>query len=409
MSQNGTQSSDSTEPNSSSAESTGWPACELESVSWQAPEDSHTSRRQKLKARGPYQACVPAFIAGVNPALPSDLIAELEDAATAIARFDLEVGNFVAPFDAILMRSESASSSEVENLTASAKQLALASIGEKNSRNAQIVVDNVSAMRAALDLGDAPTGGAIIEMHRALLGRSRPEICGSWRSRAVWIGGQSPHTADFVGPESGRIDDLIADLELFMRRTDLLVLAQVALAHAQFETIHPFVDGNGRTGRALVQSLLRHTGLAENTAIPISAGLLHDTQRYFSALSAYRRGEIVPIIRAFSEAAFRAISNGRLLVKNLQQITDGWAAAHKFRANSAPSRILGILLDQPVVSVALLRDRLGLSATALIAGISRLVEAGVLTSLNGNKRNRIWLAEEVLIALDAFAARARRR
>lgn len=387
----------------------GWPACDFEPVAWQTPEFQHTSRRQQLKARGPYQACVPALIAEVHPVLPSELVAELEDAATAIARFDNEIGSFVAPFDAILMRSESASSSEVENLTASAKQLALASIGEKNSRNAQIVVDNVSAMRAALNLGEAPTGSAIIEMHRALLGRSQPEICGAWRSRAVWVGGQSPHTAEFVGPESSRIGVLIADLEGFMQRTDLPVLAQVALAHAQFETIHPFEDGNGRTGRALVQGLLRHTGLAENTAIPISAGLLHDTKRYFSALSAYRRGDIEPIIRTFTEATFRAISNGRALVKNLQQITDGWSAAHKFRAKSAASRVIGVLVEQPVVSIKLLQVRLGLSAPALAAGVEQLVEAGVLKPLNTNKRNRIWFAEDVLVALDDFAARSRRR
>jgi Fic family protein len=246
-------------------------------------------------------------------------------------------------------------------------------------------------------------------MHRALLGRSQPEICGAWRSKAVWVRGHSPHTAEYVGPESARINELIADLEIFMQRTDLPVLAQVALAHAQFETIHPFEDGNGRTGRALVQSLLRHTGIAANTAIPISAGLLHDTQHYFSALSAYRRGEIVPIIRTFTEATFRAISNGRALVKNLQNITDDWATAHKFRAKSAASKIQSILIEQPVVSIPLLRERFGLSAPALAAGVSQLVEAGFLKPLNANKRNRIWLAEEVLVALDEFAARSRRR
>ena len=246
--------------------SAGWPACDYESVTWQTPGNQHTSRRQQLKARGPYQACVPAFIAGVHPVLPSELVAELEDAATAIARFDFEIGGFVAPFDAILMRSESASSSEVENLTAGAKQLALASIGEKNSRNAQIVVDNVSAMRAALALGEAPTGSAIIEMHRALLGRSQPEICGAWRSKAVWVRGHSPHTAEYVGPESARINELIADLEIFMQRTDLPILAQVALAHAQFETIHPFEDGNGRTGHVATESSARAP------VVPASAG-----------------------------------------------------------------------------------------------------------------------------------------
>lgn len=386
-----------------------WPALRYESITWNETTESSASRKNKLSARGPYQAAIPAFIADAHPLIRNELLAEVEDATTALAKFDFEIGTFTAPFDAILLRSESASSSEVENLTASAKQLALAELGEKNSSNARIVVDNVSAMRAALELSKEPSASSIIEMHRALLGRTRPEICGSWRDRPVWIGGFSPHSADFVGPESSRIPELIADLEIFMKRADLPILVQVAISHAQFETIHPFEDGNGRTGRALVQSLLRHTELTTNTAIPVSAGLLHDTEKYFDALNAYRDGEIEPIIEAFTEAVFRAISNGRQLVQDLQNIADAWSGAHSFRRNSGAARILSLLIAQPVVSINLLTERLGLSSTAVSNSIDQLVETGVLRPLNPKKRNRMWVSDEVLEALDAFAARSRRR
>ena len=386
-----------------------WPPVEYESQTWAGDDQPHFSRRQQLQARGPYLAAVPPLIAKLHPALPNELLAEIEDATTTLARFDFEVGTFTAPFASILLRSESASSSEVENLTVSAKQLALAELGAQTANNAKIVVDNVAAMAAALQLADDLSGQSIIEMHRALLERTRPEICGAWRDRPVWIGGNSPHSAEYVGPASERVSGLIADLEAFMRRTDLPILAQVAIAHAQFETIHPFEDGNGRTGRALVQSLLRHTGLTTNTAVPVSAGLLHDTNRYFAALDAYRDGDILPIIRAFTEATFRAVGNGSTLVTELQKISQGWADNVKVRADSAAAKILNLLIEQPAFTQPLMQKRLGVSAQAIFAAIESLVAAGVLKQLNANRRNRVWVAEEVIVALDNFAARARRK
>jgi Fic family protein len=114
-------------------------------------------------------------------------------------------------------------------------------------------------------------------MQRALLGEPEDTQKHGWRNEQVWIGGGiSPHTAEFVPPVHGRIQHFIDDLMRFIDRDDLPVLAQIAIAHAQFETIHPFVDGNGRTGRALVQSLLRAKGVTVSTTVPLSAGLLNE-------------------------------------------------------------------------------------------------------------------------------------
>ncbi len=170
-----------------------------------------------------------------------------------------EAGLVAAPFASILLRTESASSSEVENLTSSAKQVALAEIGASRSGNARLVVANVRAMKAAIILSDRLDESAIIEMHEALLSDSAPAVVGRWRDEQVWIGGGSvsPHSASFVPPHHDRVEALMADLIGFTRRTDVPVLAQAAIAHAQFETIHPFPDGNGRTGRAIIQSMLR--------------------------------------------------------------------------------------------------------------------------------------------------------
>ena len=155
-------------------------------------------------------------------------------------------------FASILLRTEGASSTEIENLTSGARQIALAELGEHCSRNAQLIVGNVSAMQAALHLSEFIDGHAILEMHRALIEQSNPDIVGHWRDQQVWICGGSlgPHAAQFVPPHHERVTALMDDLVVFANRVDLPVLARTAIAPAQFETIHPFSDGNGRFGRA---------------------------------------------------------------------------------------------------------------------------------------------------------------
>src|SRR5690606_15292452 len=146
-----------------------------------------------------------------------------------------------------------------------------------------------------------------------------------FRDQQVWIGGTdySPHRADFVPPVASRINRSIQDLCAFSERTDLPLLAQAAIAHAQFETIHPFNDGNGRGGRALVHVMLRNGGATTRTTVPVSAGLLSDTGAYHDALTAYRNGDPNPIIEEFSRAAFAALRNGQQLVTDLRTLHDG--------------------------------------------------------------------------------------
>jgi len=114
-------------------------------------------------------------------------------------------------------------------------------------------------MQAAIDLSRAISPAAIQQMHAVLLADQPRHTPGRWREEAVWIGtrSDSPVGASFVAPHHSRIDSLVDDVVSFARRTDIPPLVSVAVAHAQFETIHPFTDGNGRTGRALAQSLLR--------------------------------------------------------------------------------------------------------------------------------------------------------
>ncbi|MGM7697395.1 Fic family protein [Microbacterium sp. A84] len=343
--------------------------------------------------------------------LAAATLALADDASQELARFDAEAGMVAAPFASILLRSESASSSEVENLTSSAKQVALAEIGESKSGNARLVIANVRAMNAAMALSDRLDEDSILAMQDALLRDTAPEFVGRWRDQQVWMGGgnMSPHTARFIPPHQSRVPALITDMVAFARRTDVPVLAQAAITHAQFETIHPFPDGNGRTGRALLQGMLRHGRLTRNVTVPVSAGLLQDTDAYFHALTEYRAGRPDVIVAIVAEAAFAAVTNGRALVNDIQAAAHRWDSQVAARSDSSVHLVKKYLLRQPVVNTKTTADELGISEVAAQGAIDRLVDTEVLAQISTGRRNRIWQAPEILAALDAFGVRARRR
>ncbi|MDR1214949.1 MAG: Fic family protein [Propionibacteriaceae bacterium] len=399
----------------------GW-----ETHPWRHEPDHSASRRQRLSARGPYEAAVPVVITESAPQVDAGLQAEAEDAVREITRFDAEVtaiaerraaresdgtATELAPLASVLLRTESASSSQIEGVTAGARALALAAIDAKAGPNAKMVTANVTAMRRAVALADDISVDTILAAHQALLDRQAWAAPGQLRDQQVWIGSDalSPHTASFVPPHHSRIRAALDDLIAFVRRVDLPVLAQVAIAHAQFETIHPFNDGNGRTGRTLVHAMLRHSGVTRKLTIPVSAGLLTDTSGYFRALTDYREGYIETIVHQFINASFRAISNGRILVDDLENVYEDWSEKLPARRGSAARRLLPHLLNQPAVNVAHVESATGVALSAAQRAVEQLEEAEILQRTSGNQRNRVWIAQDVIDALDAFAERVGRR
>lgn len=367
---------------------------------------------QRERIRLAYSAAVVPSIAHLSVDIPGDLAADADEATQLLTRFDAEVGPGGLPLASILLRTESASSSEIENLTSGARAIAEAELGERETGDAAQIVRNVRTMEAALALADDLDGQSIIAMQTALLGSFEPEQTGSWRNEQVWIGGDSlsPHLADFVPPHHDRVPAAMDDLVSFIGRLDIPVLAHVAIAHAQFETIHPFPDGNGRTGRAVVQAILRHSQVTTNITVPVSAGLLHDVEGYYAALGAYRRGDVRPIIDAFARAAGYAVVNGRQLVRDLQGIKADWDARIRgLRSDAAARRVSVLAIAHPVLNYDIVARELAISPATAFRALDALVERGVLKAANSQRRNRIWLADPVLHAMDDFAARAGRR
>ncbi|KQO60404.1 Fic family protein [Curtobacterium sp. Leaf261] len=394
-----------------------WPALGAEQRPWVSRLDRQDlTRRQWDLSRGPYTASIVPEIAELTVRVDDDTAAEAAEASAMLTRFDAELGTSMMPFASILLRSESASSSQIEDLTSGARAIAETELGERTTGNAGLIVRNVRAMQAALDLVERIDSGGIdddgiIAMHAALLVDHAPAMTGSYRDEQVWIGGSgvSPHQAVFVPPHEDRVPAGMADLVAFTRRLDVPALEHAAVAHAQFETIHPFPDGNGRTGRAIVQAMLRGARLTENVTVPVSAGLLHDVEGYYAALDSYRAGDVDPIVRTFSAAAVFAVQNGRLLAADLHATRTTWAdALSGLRTDHSARRVADLLLEQPVVSAPVVAARLGISAPAAYRSLEALVEHGVVHPTNSHRRNRIWIADEVIEALDDFAARAAR-
>ncbi|MEQ6897947.1 Fic family protein [Microbacterium sp. KR10-403] len=391
-----------------------------ESFDWRPRVPEMYSRAEVLRQTGAYEAAVTATIADWEPRISGEDAADVEDATRQLVAFDqhaqrtLGTGSpALGPMTAILLRTESASSSQIEHLTASAKQLALAEIDEGDKQNALTVIGNVRAMEAALALADDISETAILSMHRALLSH-QPGLeheAGKYRREQVWIGtgNAGPRLAEFVAPHHDRIPGAIQDLVAFARREDVSVLVQVAVAHAQFETIHPFVDGNGRTGRALAQSILRSKGLVDSTAVPISAGLLVDVDNYFAALGAFRDGDAGPIVRQFAMASRIAAKSGGRLVDDLaNELEDSRARMKGIRADAAAWKVLPALVGQPAVNTKYLMTALGLGEMAALRALDALTEREVLVETTGNSRGRVWQHRGIFAVLDAYAAEIRR-
>ncbi|HEX5969398.1 MAG TPA: Fic family protein, partial [Intrasporangium sp.] len=358
-----------------------------------------------------YQAAVVPEIATVSVELPGDVAADLDDATRLLTAFDAGGAGEVAPFAAILLRSESAASSHIENLTSSARALAEAAIGAGDRSNAVAVLANVRTMQAAMDLAGDLDVASILSMHRALMTGQQRFRPGRWRGEQVWIGGTGLHPGDaeFVPPVAAGVPRLMDDLVAFLDRDDVPPLALGALAHAQFETIHPFADGNGRTGRALLHASLLNTGVIHRVTVPISAGLLVAKDRYFAALGSYRAGDAEPILRCVADAARAGVTVGRRLVDRLREVRGEWDRRVEARSDSAVWPIADLLLRQPVVTARLVMADLAVSAPTAQAALSRLVDAGVLVESTGWKRNRVYRSPEVLDALDGYAAGLGRR
>ncbi|WP_231587538.1 Fic family protein [Corynebacterium comes] len=387
-----------------------WPHVSHESLPWAS--SAPLSVRARAKQPTEYESSLVPGIAEAPPTLHPDTLAAVDRATIAVTRFDAAQAASTLPLTPLLLRGESAASSRIEQLTSSARRILEAELLDTDGTgNAALIVAATAQMSAAITSNDPPGEAAVLHMHRLLLQGSQPEIAGRYREEAVWIGGSDAHPVDslFTAPHHRHLPVLMADLQSWMRRRDVPALVLAAIAHAQFETIHPFVDGNGRTGRALIHTLLRHRGLTVNGTLPLSAGILRSPDSYFDALTSYRAGNIDPIVRLIADAALRATELGTWLGREIAEIRGSWNEQVTARRDATDWRVLDVLIRQPLVDVPGLAAELNVSTANTGKALERLEANGIVLSAQVARNRRAWRAPEILELLDEFAEKAGRR
>lgn len=394
----------------------GWPACSAEERPWHLGNLEMVPRSRRAKMTGSYTATVTPRIAD-EPSieLSGPLAASVAEAEAAIARFDERIGTSLASFTLIALRTEAATSSQIENLSAAPSSIAIAEFAAPSENpqkpNADLIAANVATLTAAMAGEGSLDVPQVIEIQRVLLKDSAPGLTGSFRNEQVWVGGDgySPHGATHVAPHHDRVPGAADDLIRFANRQDLGGLAHIAVTHAQFETIHPFADGNGRTGRVIIQRMLRNAGLTRKAILPLSAGLLTDTKRYFESLNTYRAGELEPLVSTFVDATFRSLDNASRLAQDLAAVRGSWTNRVSARADSTVWPLLDYCVGRPAITTPTAATDLGVSAVAAQSAIDRLADVGILRQNSPARRNRIWLVSDVLDAVDQFMDRTRRK
>ena len=421
---------------------------------WENPHEGGLRRRDRRS--GEYRAYVPDPLVGAALVLSPGteaLAARAEARVRALGALPDMAG--IARF---LLRSEAIASSRIEGVAPSAHRVALAELAQQEevrglSEQARAVARNVTLVRAAVEelSGAQPvTADRLLALHRSLLPDS-PEHHGI-RSTQNWVGGSSYHPldADFVPPPPELVPDLVADLLTYLNGATHAPLIQAALVHAQFETIHPFADGNGRVGRALIHTVLTRRGLLAGMILPTSLVLSTLSDEYVEALSRFREagdpggpdaeshrpdaagpdgpdalgdpggpdglgklddpdgpGGRDAWISFFLGAVVLACDQAERISAELADVREEWneslrkwiareGGGRALRRDSAALRILEGLPGAPVLTIATASRIYGVSRTAASRGLETLRAAGILTTESIGAGRRAYTARAVL-------------
>jgi Fic family protein len=391
---------------------------------WEPP---FSLRGLPRKERRPcdYQVYFPDTLGKRSIMLDGDVAADIADAESAITRLNLRARALIdtEALARLLLRAESVASSRIEGLEIGARRLlradAAREFGEAPTDVTAVeVLGNIEAMTfgtQAIDEGDPISVDILLKVHQRLLAATHLSAhAGKLRTIQNWIGKSShnPCGADFVPPPPDRIEPLLEDLCAFCNDDQLPAVAQAAIAHAQFETIHPFVDGNGRVGRALIHLVLRRRGLAPR-ALPISLVLATRANDYIDGLVATRyegrpdgkaaHDGLNLWVGRFASAAQRSVLDATTFEGRVDELEESWRERlGTVRRGSATDILLQKLPAVPILTVNSAAALIGRSFLATNQAIDRLVKGNILTSIRAGRRNRAFEAPELISAFTDF-------
>ena len=387
-----------------------WPPHSAEPRRWRQETRGGTKDDRMLRE---ITVSMPPMIADLDVLVDADLSAGIEASMLEITRLDMAYGTDLNALSVLLTRTESVASSKIEAVGAGLDDYARALHGSRANPSASSMVAATRALHRMVT--DVTTMGrielaTILRAHHDLMQDDSAESNYAGRLRDVqnWIGGSdhSPRNALFVPPPPDTVQAYIDDLIRFAERDDLSALVQAAIVHAQFESIHPFTDGNGRIGRALINAVLRRRGATSRVVIPLASALVADRRRYFGDLDSYRAGDFRPLITSFASGARSAAAEARVTADRLRNLPEEWRRSiGPTRSGSALTKLIEALPAHPILTaedaIALTRG----SRSSTFTAVDRLHEAGILRPLDSRRRDRVWGAGAVLDELEDLGAR----
>ena len=338
----------------------------------------------------------------------------LEEAATALGRLDAVTELLPDPtvFVYGYVRKEAVLSSQIEGTQSSLADLMLHEAGGPPGIHAADILETSNAVAALIHgvarlRGGFPISNRLLrEMHARLLadGRGKAMTPGEFRRSQNWIGGSRPGNAAFVPPPPNHVQECMADLERFIHATDdeLPVLVRAGLAHVQFETIHPFLDGNGRLGRLLITLMLCDAGLLREPLLYLSLYFKRNRSTYYQLLGDTRRtGDWEAWLRFFlegvREVAEAAVATARSVSETIRD--DRARIGHLGRRAGSALRVHQSLVERPAGGIRHLAGRTGLSAPTVAAVLRVLEDLDIVREVTGRQRGRIFTYERYLAVL----------
>lgn len=363
------------------------------------------------KAPCKYAAYLPEPIAEWTPTVEGPTaakLAEAEAAVVAVAQHTKHAG--LALLSHLLLRTEAIASSRIEGINLDARTFLQAEARQDSGRRVSAaqseVLRNVEALHTTLMATIATETlerASITDIHRSLFTGSGLESAGGViRTSQNWIGGNdyNPCGADFVPPPPDELDRLLDDLVAFLDRADLGPVMHSAIAHVQFETLHPFPDGNGRTGRALIQLLLQRGMDIGDLIIPVSLVFARGRERYIHYLMRFREGAVDDYLSHFATSLTIAAIATQTFLHRLEDIHSEWRSQLAgTRSDSAAWKLLDILPVTPIVTLPTAIASTGRSRGAVNMALALLEDRGILTPISVAARQRTWEATDLLDAL----------
>lgn len=377
-----------------------------------APHTTEVRSWQQRTPRGPredrrlreVEVALPPYVRELDLPMDRALSAMSSACAGDLSHLDLVHGRTLSALNHLQLRTESVDSSKIENVDASLADYGRALLGVGANASAVSMASATAALTRMIRDADTTRSirpEAILRAHHDLFRRTPSEVhrAGRIRTTQNWVGGSdwSPLGALHVPPPPATVPGYLEDLFAYADRDDVPPVVQAAVVHAQFESIHPFIDGNGRIGRTLIHAVLRRRRATRHLTVPIASALVAHRERYFAALVDYRRGTAATVVAMLASAVRIATAESWVTATRLTEVRAGWGAAVGGSRPGTPlHRALDLLAEEPIVNAALVAERIEVEEAEATSLIAALTAAGVLRRAPRSRRAPVWLAGAVL-------------